>query len=243
MGLDFLSGKRPAQRRVLLYGVQGVGKSTFGAMAPKSIFLPTEDGLADIECDSLPLCTSFAAVKTSLESVKCEPHDFKTLVVDSLDWLEILIFEQVAKKNSVKSIEEIGYGKGYLFALDLWRDFLASLSALRAERSMEIILISHAKIETFKNPEGEDFDRYQPRLHKAASALVQEWCDEVLFATYKTYVKTAPQGFGKAQAKGLGSGERVLKTEERPSHMAKNRLGLPPEIPFAYIEYANFFRG
>lgn len=240
MGLQVSTGKKAAPRRVLLYGVQGIGKSSWGAQAPSAIFLPTEDGLDDIECTRLPLAASYADFMASIETLYTEPHDYKSLVVDSLDWLEQLIWQEVCRVRRISSIEDVGYGKGYILAVDLWRKVLEGLSALRADRGMMIILIAHSKIESFKNPEGDDFDRYQPRLHKFAAAVLQEWCDEVLFATYQTYTKAQPTGFGQVTAKGIGSGARVMRTTERPAHMAKNRLALPDELPFSWEAYAAY---
>ena len=105
---------------------------------------------------------------------------------------------------------------------------------------MTVILIAHAKIERFENPETESYDRYVPRLHKYARAVVQEWCDEVLFATYKVYTKVTDEGFNRKKAKGMGSGERVIRTTERPAHLAKNRLNLPDELPLDWPAYAQY---
>lgn len=240
MVLQVSKGKKTAPRRVLLYGVQGIGKSTWGAQAPGAVFLPTEDGLDDIEADKLPLATSYADFMGSLGQLYTEEHEYKSLVVDSLDWLEQLIWQEVCRVRRIQSIEDVGYGKGYILAVDTWRKVLEALGSIRQERGMAVILLAHSKIETFKNPEGDDFDRYQPRLHKFAAAVIQEWCDEVLFATYQTYTKAQSTGFGQTTAKGVGSGARVLKTTERPSHQAKNRLGLPDELPFSWDAYAHF---
>ncbi|MFW5750284.1 MAG: AAA family ATPase, partial [Planctomycetota bacterium] len=98
----------------------------------------------------------------------------------------------------------------------------------------------HAKVERFDNPETESFDRYAPRLHKTACALVIEWCDEVLFANYRVFTKTTDEGFNRQRVQGVGNGERVLRTTERPAHIAKNRLGLPDELPLEWPELAQF---
>jgi len=234
------SGKRPAPRRVTLYGTHGIGKSTWGAMAPKPVFIQTEDGLGEIACDKFPLARSFNDVMQALSELYTEQHPYQTVVVDSLDWLERLIWEEVCRQKTVENIEEIGYAKGYVFALTQWREFLAGLEALRADRGTMIVLIAHAKIETFQNPETENYDRYAPRLHKLASAIIQEWCDEVLFATYKVHVKQTKEGFDKKTTKGVGTGERIMHTTERPAHVAKNRLNLPDELPLDWNAYAQF---
>src|SRR5690606_10937660 len=115
--------------------------------------------------------------------------------------------------------------------------------ALRAERSMQVILIAHAAIEKFANPETDSYDRYAPRLQKQASALVQEWCDEVLFASYRVHTRTSSEGFDRKRTQGIGTGERILRTTERPAHVAKNRLNLPDELPLDYRVFAALARG
>lgn len=225
-------------RRIMVYGVQGIGKSTFGAMAESPIFIQTEDGLGDIDADRFPLAKAYHDVVKAIESLYTSEHDYRTVVIDSLDWLERLIWSEVCRIKGVDSIEDIGFGKGYGFALAQWREVLEGLDALRADRGMQVILVAHSTVERFNSPETEPYDRYAPRLHRTASALIQEWCDEVLFAGYRVHVKKTDEGFGKKHVQGVGQGERVLRTTERPSHVAKNRLGLPDELPLDWNEYA-----
>ncbi|RMF71992.1 MAG: ATP-binding protein, partial [Acidobacteria bacterium] len=206
-------------------------------------FIPTEDGLNDIDCERFPLATGYADVLGALSALYSEEHEYRTVVLDSLDWLERLIWAEVCAKRGVESIEDIGYGKGYVFALTQWRQILTGLDALRNERGMQVVLIAHAQIEKFANPETDTYDRYSPRLQKLASALVQEWCDEVLFATYRVLTKTTKEGFDRKRTQGVGTGERIIRTTERPAHVAKNRLNLPDEIPLDYRVYAAFVRG
>ena len=232
-----------APRRTMIYGVGGVGKSTFASMAPRPIFIPTEDGLAGIDCHRFPLATSVADVIAALATLYTEPHEYQTVVIDSLDWLQTLVFARICKERGVESIEDIPYGKGYVFALTPWREVLAGLDALRNERGLHVILIAHAQIERFANPATDTYDRYSPRLQKLASALLQEWCDEVLFATYQVHTKTTTEAFDRKRVQGVGTGRRVLCTTEKPAHVAKNRLGLPDEIPLDYHLYAAFVRG
>lgn len=237
-----ITGRKPAPRRVLLYGTQGIGKSTFGASAPSAIFVPTEDGLGEIDCAKLPLEQSYAEAMTALEALYTEDHSYRSVVIDSLDWLERMIWAKVCQERSVDNIEDIGYAKGYHFALTQWRDFLAGLDAIRNTRGIHIVLIAHSKIERFENPETDGYDRYSPRIHKLAAALIQEWCDEVLFATYKVYTKQSDEGFNRKKVKGIGTGERIMYTTERPSHVAKNRLSLPDELPLDWHAYAHHFQ-
>ncbi len=237
------SGRQPRPRRVMLYGTHGIGKSTFGSMAETPIFIQTEDGLGEIDCDKLPIATRYSDVLAALSALYTQEHDYRTVVIDSLDWLERLIFAEICAKRGVDSIEDIGFAKGYTFALTQWREILEGLDALRNERGVQVILIAHARIEKFDNPETESYDRYVPRLNKHASALVQEWCDEVLFATYRVHTKHTDEGFNRKRTQGIGTGERILRTAERPAHMAKNRLSLPDEIPLDYRIFGAFLRG
>lgn len=242
MGLldEIQSGTKNLPRRVMVYGVAGVGKSTFGAMAPAPIFIQTEDGLGDIDCKSFPLSSNFDNVMTAMGALYTDKHNFKTVVIDSLDWLEKLIWAEVCKKKTVDSIEEIGYAKGYKFALDYWNLFLKGLDSLRNERGMTIILLAHSQIEKFEDPESESYDRYTPQLHKLASATVREWCDEVLFANYPLVIKTTEEGFNKKRARAISTGTRELKTQSRPAHVAKNRLNMPLIIPLDWREFEQY---
>ncbi len=217
--------------RILIYGPPKVGKSTFGSLAPNPVFIQTEDGLDAIDAPAFPLCQSFTQVLQYFGELATETHDYKTLVVDSTDWLERLIHAQVAKEKNVKSLEDIGYGKGYLFALDLWRQYIDCLNYLRDEKGMMIIQIAHGHIKRFENPETDSYDRYQIKMHDKASALLMEHSDIILFANHVVGVKKEQEGFSK-RARAIGSGDRVLFTEERPAFIAGNRFGLPAEITF-----------
>jgi len=232
------SGRNPAPRRVMLYGTHGIGKSTFASCAPKPVFIQTEDGLGEIDCDKFPLTATFDQAMQALSELYTEKHPYRTVVVDSLDWLERLIWAEVCRKRNVESIEDIGYAKGYVFALTQWREFLEGLTALRNDKGMIVVLIAHARIERFENPETESYDRYVPRLHRLASQVLQEWCDEVLFATFKVYTKQTDEGFDRKRTQGIGTGERIIRTVERPAHVAKNRLSLPEEMPLDWNVYA-----
>ena len=234
------SGKQPAPPRIMIYGQEGVGKSSCAAQMPEPIFIQTEDGLGQIDCDRFPLAQSFDDVEQSLAALYSEKHDYQTVVVDSADWLERLIWDAVCHDYGARSIEKVdgGYGKGYVYALGYWRKLLDGLSALHDDRQMMIVLIAHAKVERFEDPESSAYDRYSPRLNKHASALITEWVDAVLFAGRKFRVETEEAGFnrerGIARAIGAAGGERVLKTVGGPSCVAKNRYNLPPELPLEW---------
>ncbi|NGZ05126.1 MAG: ATP-binding protein [Magnetococcales bacterium] len=216
--------------RILVYGVAGVGKSTLAACSPKPVFILTEDGLGLLQVTNFPISRTFGEVLEALDSLLAEQHDFESVVMDSVDWLEPLIWAEVCRINRVNSIEDMGYGKGYVAALDLWRMYLERLNRLRAEKNMVVIQIAHATIRRFDSPEHEPFDRYDVKLHQKAAALVQEHSDCVLFANYRIATTKADVGFGQRVNRAVGTGERVLFTQERPAFLAKNRYGLPPEM-------------
>lgn len=224
--------------RLLLYGVAGVGKTEFAAASPRPVILQTEDGLGRIEATTFGLLRSFDEIMEALGALYSEPHDFETLVVDSLDWLEPLVWQHTARTHNQPDIESFGYGKGYLAALDTWRSFLDGVNALRDERGMGVILIAHAEIKRFDSPETEPYDRYQPKLHRSASALVQEHVDAVLFANYRVSTLKSDVGFNKKVVRGVSGGDRLLHTAERPAFLAKNRFGLAETLPLSWPELA-----
>ena len=231
-----IRGKTPKAPKILLYGFEGCGKSTWASQAPNPIFVQTEDGLNQIDCAKFPLCTSFAEVVEQLKAVRDGEHEFQTLCVDSLDWLERLIWDRVCADYGVKSIEKAdgGYGKGYTYALTYWREIVKLLNEIRSKKQMAVILVAHAKVERFEDPEHPAYDRYQPRLHKAANSLVCEWADAVLFATRRMRVDSTT---GKAAPVGADGGERIIRTNGSPACNAKNRYSLPSEMALSWAAF------
>ena len=226
-----------APPRLVVYGTHGVGKTTFAAGAPKPIVLPTEEGLGNLKVDHFPLLTSYDDVMGAIGILYQEKHDFETVVIDSADWLEPLVWVETCRKHSKADIEEFGYGKGYLHALDQWRELFDGLNALRAERGMAVMFLAHTEIKRFDSPDTEPYDRYQIKLQTRARALIEEWADAVMFANFKTFTTKADVGFNKSVTRGVGQGERKLYTEERPAYTAKNRYSLPPELDFTWQDF------
>ena len=226
-------GRESQPPRIMIYGSEGVGKSTFAAYAPNPVFVQTEDGLSEIDCSKFPLAKSFDEVVLQLQAVRDEEHEFGTVVIDSLDWLERLVWDRVCADYGVKSIEKAdgGYGKGYVLALSYWRQIISILNEIRTRRGLAVVLIAHAAVERFEDPEHAAYDRYTPRLHKKACSLVCEWVDAVLFATRRMRVDSTT---GKAAPVGADGGERVIRTNGSPACIAKNRFGLPTEIALSW---------
>lgn len=232
---DVRKGKRQAPDRILLVGVEGVGKSSFAADAPDPIFIAAEDGIRHLDVSSFPEPENFAEIIESVRTLTADTHEYKTLVLDTLDWIEPLIWGDVCQRHGWENIESPGYGKGFNVALDEWRKLIAALEKLRASKGMEIILLAHAAIRNFSNPAGADFSRYECKLHRGAAALAREWTDSNLFATYEEF---ATKKQGELKVKGVSTGRRVVHTQRTAAWDAKNRYSLPPELPLSYSDYA-----
>jgi hypothetical protein len=218
--------------RVVVHGAQKVGKSTFAAGAYKPIFLPLEDGLSGIEADAFPLLTSFAQVMEAIDSLTA-PNDFGTVVVDSLDWLEPLVWAHACGRNGWKNIEQPGYGKGYIEANADWRLFFDGLNKLRTQHNKAIVLIAHSAVKRFEAPDVEAFDRYELKLQKGPLGLAIEWADIIGFAQEEVAIKKESNGFN-TRARGIGTGRRVLHVNAKPSFIAGNRYGMPDTIDLSW---------
>jgi hypothetical protein len=231
-------GARDMPRRTLLYGTHGVGKSTFASSIPDHLILDIEDGLSDIVCQSSPKINSVEELMGWITELYTEKHKFKAMVVDTIDFLERMIWKEVCDSHGKDSLGDFGFGKGYAFALAKWNEITTAFDALREKRGISIWLLAHAATEKYENPETEPYDRYTPRIHKGANQLICQWCDEVLFATHKVYTVSDEKGFGQDRKRGIGGEERVLKTEERAAYVAKSRLTMPAEMPLTWENYA-----
>jgi hypothetical protein len=229
------TGRLDVPIKVLLYGVEGIGKSTFGALAPNPIFLCAESGTAQLDVARFPEARSWVDVLDAVATLTNEAHNYETLVIDTVDWAEPLCWEHVCDGAKVKSIEDLGYGKGYVKALDEWRLLLRSLERLMSAKRTNVVLLAHSQIKTFKNPEGEDYDRYSLRMHDKAGGLIKDWCDDVLFANHATFALGKKDG--KDTRKAVSDGARVVHTGRMAAWDAKNRNGLPEQMPLSWDEY------
>lgn len=225
--------------RILIYGTHGIGKTTFAAHAPDPVFLFTEDGAGLLELNSFPLLTTYADVIQALSVLYHEKHAYKTVVIDSLDHLEPLIWSHTAKQFNKESIEAFGYGKGYIEAVHFWREIITWLNALRNQRGMTYILIAHSHIKRFDSPETDSYDRYQIKLNEKASSFIQESVDCVFFCNYQVNINKADVGFGKEKARGISTGQRLIHTVEKPAYIAKNRFNLPEKLPLSWGDFTN----
>lgn len=230
-------GRIETPLRVVLYGPEGCGKSTFAAAAPDPVFIAAESGTNQLDVARFPRPESWVDVLDAVRVLGIETHSWRTLVIDTLDAVEPLIWNYIierAGKAEIKGIEDFGYGKGYTAALDEWRLLLSMLDVLHA-KGMHILLVAHSQIKTFKSPEAgiDDYDRYELKLNGKAAGLLKEWPECVLFANHETL--TAEKN---GKVKGVSSGKRIIRTERTAAYDAKNRYSLPSVLPLAWDAFA-----
>jgi hypothetical protein len=217
---------------VLVYGPDGVGKSSFAADAPNPIFFGPESGTDHLDVARYPEFKTWSDVLSGLDDLIKNEHDFKTLVVDSLDWMEPMLFQDIITNDakSAKSIETAcgGYGKGYVEAEKRWKDeFIDRITVLRNQKKMNIVLIAHSDTVNFNDPQfNVEYKRFELKLHRKASAKFREYVDAVLFCQFKELVRKNES----EKSSAFGTGNRIILTEKRPAYDAKNRYGLPHEI-------------
>jgi len=236
------TARNSAPPRVVIHGAQKIGKTTFAAGAFNPIFIALEDGLSGLDDvaafnGGAPL-RSYEEVDQALDVLLNDKHDFGTVVVDSTDWLEPLIWDFTCRKNNWQSIEQPGFGKGYVEANAVWRGFLDKLNRLRTVRGMAVILIAHSAVKRFEAPDTEAFDRYELKMQKGALGLIVEWADAILFAQEETAIKKEANG-QNVRARGISTGRRIVNTNAKPSFIAGNRYGLPDVLDLDWNAFAD----
>ena len=208
-----------------------IGKSTFGASCPKPLFIQTEAGLEGIEVNAFPLVNTFEEFELQLDAVeRLENGMFRTLVIDSVDWLERLIHRKVCQTHKVNDIAQIGFGKGHVAAETIWGEVLDRLTLINRDKKLMIVLLAHVIIQKFEDPERDGYDRIIPDLHKKSVNLLCEWVDILGYAALK--IATVSKNDGPIKAKTTG--ERVLHLTPRGGYMAGNRYGLPDTVAFEW---------
>jgi len=233
--------------RIIVYGDAGIGKTTFAAHAPSPVFIGTEDGLGSIEADCFDGITDFNSVIQALSHLGREEHQYKTVVIDSLDWLEPLIWDATCQRLKVPSIETPGYGRGYIEAQEEWRTILQYLTALRDHRGMMVIMIAHTNITRIEDPLHPAYDKYMLKLNKRAAALCSEDADIIGFATLDTYTTSEKaSGFvdkDERRSRVISTDTRVLRLQPSGAYIAKNRYGMPTSVPLVWSEFEKHLPG
>ncbi len=219
-----------------IHGHAGVGKTTFASNAPAPLFLATEQGTDQLDVDRIDIRDWHSFIET-LQDIATSEHEYKTVVVDSIDHLESKIHKLVAHDHGKNSIEDIGYAKGYIFALDYWHKMLDQIIRIR-EKGINVILIGHSIVKKTNDPVvGDDYDRFELKLHAKARDLITESMDALLFA--KNRVLTSKDSSTK-KVTAMSDGKRLLFTEWNAGYEAKNRYGLPSEIPLSWAEFDKY---
>jgi hypothetical protein len=232
--MKITSGKQTRAQRVVIYGVESVGKSTFAAQFPNPLFLDVEGGTSHLDTDRASIDTA-----SDLEAAirECQTASYDTIIIDSIDWTERLLVEQLLAENKKKSVEDFGYGKGWVMTAEKMARLLGSLESL-INVGKNVVLIAHSKVQRVEPPDLlAAYDRYELKMSKQSSPLVKEWADELWFFKFKT--KTVESESGRS--KGIGGKERIILTTHSAAYDAKTRSGLAEELPMAWDSVAHLF--
>jgi len=233
--MKITTGKQQRAQRVVLYGVESVGKSTFAAQFPKPLFLDIEQGTSHLDVDRCDI-NSWKQLTEALAEAKAT--DYQTIVIDSADWAERLCVEDLLATSKKTSIEDFGFGKGWVMVAERMSRMLASVDTL-IDAGKNVVLIAHSRIVKFEAPDAlAPYDRYELKLSKQSSPLLKEFADELWFLRFKTKVSTSETGRGK----GLGGKERILLTTHSAAYDAKTRSGLAEELPLEWASVAHLFK-
>ena len=234
--MNISSGKVTRPVKLVIYGAEGIGKSTLASKAPAPLFIDTEGGTAQMDVTRTERPESWEGLIRMIEEVAADSSLCKTLVLDTADWAEQLCITDVCTKYKKAGIEEFGYGKGYTYLSEEFARLLAAMDKVIAA-GMNVIITAHAKMRKFEQPdEMGAYDRWEMKLSKQVAPLLKEWCDALLFLNYKTFVVTGANDTKKAQG-----GKRVMYASHHPCWDAKNRHGFPEEMDLDYSAIAALF--
>lgn len=240
---EIVSGKVQKAKKVVIYGPEGIGKSSLAAQFPNSIFIDTEGSTTEMDVQRLKKPSSWEMIQQQAAWVKQQgPHRFGTLIIDTFDWAEMLCVNSVCATHSKSGVEDFGYGKGYVYVAEEIGRFLNFLQDV-VDSGINVVLVAHSQIVKFEQPdEMGAYDRYQLKLGAKTGSrtapLVKEWADIVLFVNYKTFSVATDKEGKKNKAQG---GARTMYTTHHPAWDAKNRHGLPDELPLDYSQIAHIF--
>lgn len=236
MTIKIVRGRQAAPSKTVLYGGEGIGKTSLAAQFPAPLVLDTEDGTKHLDVARVSV-GDWQTLKTAVAELKVDRQGFSTLVVDSIDWAERLLVERVCKDAGKDSVESFGFGKGWVMVAEQMGKFLDSLDGL-VEAGMHVVLVGHSTVKRVSPPEmTEGYDRHELKLSKQVSPLVKEWADAVIFLNYRTKVVEGNDG----RAKAVGGKDRYMFAERCAAFDAKNRYHLPPEMPMTIESLAPLF--
>jgi hypothetical protein len=236
--LNITRGRRQAAVRGTVYGIEGIGKTTLATQFPAPLVLDTEDGTNHIDVARASI-HDWKSLTLALTELAVNAQGFKTIVIDSADWSEKLLIEWLLKTSGKKSIEEFGFGKGYTMVAEHWTRFLASCDVLIGQ-GINVVFVAHSTVKRTSPPDQTDgFDRYELKLTKQSAPLLREWCDLLLFCNYRTKLVEGSDG----RLKATGGKDRLMHAEHSAAWDAKNRFGLPAEMPMDIGQLKSIFSG
>ena len=237
--MNITRGKKQEAQKVVIYGPEGIGKSTFAACFPNPLFIDTEGSTSNLDVARMDKPSSFTMLMQQITYVLKNPNVCSTLVIDTADWAEQLEIAEFCAKKQISGIEDIGYGKGYVYVAEDFGKMLNLLEEVKV-KGINVVITAHAQMRKFEQPdELGAYDRWELKLQKKDAPLLKEWADMVLFANYETYVINVDgQGAQKGKNKAQG-GKRVIYTTHHSCWDAKNRHELPDKIPMEYSSIAH----
>lgn len=238
--MNIVRGVQKTGVKMTLYGPEGVGKSTFAAHMDGAVFIDTEGGTKFMDVARVDGITGWADIIAAVDYFLAHPGELKTLVIDTIDWAERFASDQVCAEKKWGSLEDAGYGKGYVYLKAKIQELLGKLSQL-TEKGVNVVLLAHSIVRKFEQPdEMGAYDRYTLKLNdKNVAPLVKEWSDMLLFVNFRTDVVKAADG---KTMKGRGGQKRVMYANHTAAFDAKNRFGLPDEMPFEFEQIAPILR-
>ena len=241
MDFNISTGKVHTAVKTVIYGAEGIGKTTLAAQFPNPLFIDTEGSTKQLDVARLPAPSSWEMLMQELDFVR-DKRPCATLVIDTVDWAEQLCIADLCAKNGKSGIEDFGYGKGWEFEKESFGKFLNKLTEV-INAGINVTLTAHAALRKFEQPdEMGSYDRWEMKLGSKTtnkiSPLIKEWADIVLFCNYKTVVVQTDKDGKKHKAQG---NRRVMYTQHHPCWDAKNRYGLPEEIPMEYAQIAQIY--
>ena len=238
--LKIHTGKAGGALKVVVYGPEGIGKSTLAAHFPRPVFIDTEGSTRHMDVSRTDKPSSWTMLMEQVQYIRSDPGVCSTLVIDTADWAEQLCIASICADKKLSGIEDMGYGKGYVYLAEEFGRLLNLLEEI-VGRGVHVVLTAHAMMRKFEQPdEMGAYDRWELKLQKKTSALVKEWSDLLLFANYKTLSVATDDKGKKFKAQG---GRRVIYTSHHPCWDAKNRLGLPEELPLDFSALAQYITG
>lgn len=228
-GLSISRGVIETAKKVIIYGPEGIGKSTLASKFPRPLFIDVEGSTKALDVDRLDGITDWAGIRMALTALRGGHYEYKSVVIDTADWAEKWAVSFVCASQKKSSIEEFGYGKGYVFLKEVFAELLTDCDALITE-GVNVIFTAHAMMRKFEQPDERGaYDRWELKLSRHVGPMLKEWADMVLFCNYKTFSQKTESGNYKASG-----GKRVMYTTHNPCWDAKNRYGLADELPMDY---------